>query len=210
MTASNGPPGGSIGVRLTGTGGGTTVVVPPRVGVTPGACQIDVAVTSDTPGTLPNSTTGVTANVGVIVTGNPSNVANLTVNAAAPVIVKAFLTPSIPVGGVSRMRFTITNPNSIPLTGMSFTDGLTNMQLANPPNVGGTCTGVSSTATAGATSFTVTSGDLAGGGSCTVEVDVTSTSVSAGPGWANYASGVTTTQTPVAGSQSNTDRKSVV
>ena len=203
-TWSNGPPGGSIGVRLISTGGGTTIVVPARVGVTPGTCQIDVAVTSDTPGTLPNSTTGVTANVGATVTGTPSNVANLTVNAAAPTITKSFLTASIPVGGVSTMRFTITNPNSIPLTGMSFTDGLTNMQLANPSNVGGTCTGVSTTATAGATSFTVTTGNLSAGASCTVQVDVTSTSVSTGLGWPNFASGVTTTQTPVAGSQSNT------
>lgn len=201
-TWSGGPPNGSIGVRLTGTGGGT--VVPGRVGVTPGTCQIDVQVTSDTPGTLPNSTSGVTANVGATVTGNPSNIANLTVGAAAPTIVKTFLTASIPVGGVSTMRFTISNPNSIPLTGMSFTDGLTNMQLASPPNVGGTCTGVSTTATAGATSFTVTTGNLSASGVCTIQVDVTSTSISSGPGWPNFASGVTTTQTPVAGSQSNT------
>ena len=196
--------GGAIGVRLRGTGAtGPGTVVPALVGGTPGTCTVTVPVTSDTPGVLPNATTGVTANVGPTVTGSPSNVASLTVTAAAPSIVKSFLTPSVPLGGVSRMRFAITNPNNIPLTGLSFTDGLTNIELAGVPNVGGTCTGVSTTASGGAVSFTVTSGTLPASGSCTVEVDVVGTTVSTGLGWPNIASGVTTTQTPVAGSQSN-------
>ena len=199
----SGTQGGAIGVRLSGTGS-TSAVVPARVSATPGTCRIDVPVTSDTPGTLPNSTTGVTANVVTPgVTGSPSNVANLTVNAAAPSISKAFGVPSIPVGGVASMTFTVTNPNSVTLTGMSFTDGLTNMQLAAVPNVRGTCASVSSTASGGNTSFTVTGGDIPGGGSCSVTVDVTSSSVSPALGWPNFASGVTTTQTPTAGSQSN-------
>jgi hypothetical protein len=99
------------------------------------------------------------------------------------------------------MTLVLTNPNAVALTGLSFTDGMTNMALATLPSVGGTCTGVTTTSAGGASSFTVTGGTIPASGSCTITVQVSSSIVGT---WPNQTSGVTTTQTPTAGSQSNT------
>ncbi len=101
-----------------------------------------------------------------------------------PTLTKTFLTNPVAVGGTSTLRFTITNSNTAPLTGIKFTDSLpAGLQVAATPAASTTCGGSPSWApTAGATTLDfgqTTGASLAASSSCTVDVDVTATT--AGP-----------------------------
>jgi uncharacterized repeat protein (TIGR01451 family) len=164
-------------------------------------------------GTLSAAATGTltnTANVALpfafLVDATPANNSatdNTTIN-QNPGIAKAFAPATISAGGISTLTFTLSNTNAAALSGISFTDtypsGVVN---ATPLTVGGSCAGVTHTATAGGTTFNVTGGTIPGGapGTCTITVQVTS---SASGTYNNTASGVLTTQTSVAGAPSNT------
>ena len=104
--------------------------------------------------------------------------------AQLPTITKTFLTNPIAVGGTATLRFTLTNPNTAPLTGAKFTDALpAGLQVAASPSASTTCTGSPTWAPApGDTtlSFGQTTGAvLPASGSCTVSANVTATT--AGP-----------------------------
>ncbi|MBK6980973.1 MAG: DUF11 domain-containing protein [Betaproteobacteria bacterium] len=164
-----------------------------------GSCTISFSVTSSTVGNQANVTSGVAT--AVLPRGPASNNATLSV-LARPTIAKGFAPSTIAPGGVSTLTFTIANAGPLPLTGMAFTDtypaGLVN---ASPLAVGGTCTGVTTTAAAGGGSFNVTGGNLPATASCTITVSVTAASVGS---YANTASSVATTQTGGGGTGSNT------
>lgn len=96
---------------------------------------------------------------------------------------KSFNPISISSGGVSRLSVTVYNPNSFQLTNGAWSDNLVGVQpgisIANPVNMTNTCGGTV-TAVAGTTSLSLTGGTVppqvgATPGSCTVEIDVTST-----------------------------------
>jgi LPXTG-site transpeptidase (sortase) family protein len=96
---------------------------------------------------------------------------------------KSFTPISIMPGEVSRLSVTIFNPNVFPLTNASWADNLISVQqglvLANPPNANNTCGGTVQ-ANAGGTSLSLSGGIVPAQtgtdpGSCTVSVDVTST-----------------------------------
>lgn len=96
---------------------------------------------------------------------------------------KSFTPLSIDQGGTSRLQVTVFNPNNFPLLNASWTDNLTSVQpgiqIANPPNVSNGCGG-SVTAAPGATVLSLSGGTVpaqtaAAPGSCSVSVDVTST-----------------------------------
>ncbi|MBN7136850.1 hypothetical protein A7A76_19085 [Lysobacter enzymogenes] len=101
-----------------------------------------------------------------------------------PSVTKAVDIPSNYVGQVKRLTFTITNTNGDngPKVGWGFTDTLpANVVLAPTPNATTTCgAGTTLSATAGAGTFTVSGGNLAGGTpgaaatTCTVSVNVVS------------------------------------
>src|SRR5215207_441215 len=95
---------------------------------------------------------------------------------------KSFSPISIAAGGVSRLRVTIFNPNAFQLTAAAWTDNLTGVQpgllIANPVNLSNTCGG-SVTAAPGGTTLSLRGGTVpaqvgATPGSCTVSIDVTS------------------------------------
>jgi len=122
-----------------------------------------------------------------------------------PTIAKAFSPTTIQQNQNSTITFTLTNRNSVALTGISFTDtypaGLVN---ATPLTVGGACAGVTTTAVAGGGTFNVTGGTIPAGapGSCTITVVVTSGTAGT---YNNTTSGVTSAQTSDgAGPASNT------
>lgn len=158
------------------------------------SCTVTVVVTSGTPGMLPNATSGVSS--AGAATGAVSNTATLTVNAAAPTIVKSFATPSIALGGTSQIDFTITNPNATPLTGAAFSDTLANMFIHATGAATGSCTG------AGTNNFTinqtgllnVTGLTIPASGSCTVSIVVRSNTPGTLP---NFATGVSSNEAPV-------------
>ena len=93
-----------------------------------------------------------------------------------PSVVKSFSPNPIVPGGTSTLSIAVTNPaaNTVALTGVSFTDTLTGMQVAATPNV--TTTGCGSPTfapAAGATTVSFSGGTVAVGGTCTISVDVT-------------------------------------
>ncbi|HVN52937.1 MAG TPA: hypothetical protein VMT46_01310 [Anaerolineaceae bacterium] len=106
-----------------------------------------------------------------------------------PVIAKAFSPASIPTGGTSALRFTLTNPtgNTVSLTGVGFSDtfpaGLSVASLPITPQCGGT---VSSTTN----SISLSGGTIAPNNSCTVAVSVTA---AAGGSYPNTSGAVTST-----------------
>ncbi len=110
-----------------------------------------------------------------------------------PQIAKAFAPSTVAVNVSSTLTFTLTNRNTTALTNLAFTDsypaGLVN---ATPLVVGGTCTGVTTTAVAGGATFNVTSGNVPAGspGSCTITVAVRS---GAAGSYANTSSGASGT-----------------
>ena len=123
-----------------------------------------------------------------------------------PTLTKTFSSNPVAVGSVSRLVFTLTNVENIPLTGVTFTDALpAGLQVAGTPNATTTCFSAINpnptwAPTAGATTHTF--GSPNGGtiparvgstnGTCTVEVNIVATT--AGP-HQNVSGFVYTTQT---------------
>ena len=168
-------------------------------------CTLTFTVNSVQIGTNPNATSGVST--ALLPQGPPSNTANLTV-VTKPTIAKSFSPAAMQVGGTSTMVLTIDNPSTIPLTGISFTDTYpVNVTNATPLVVSGSCTGVTTTATAGGNTFNVTAGSVPASTTCTITVLVTSAVIGS---YNNTTSGVATTQTGTAGAVSNTAVLNVV
>ena len=164
-----------------------------------GTCTVTFNVTGATIGSQTNTTSGVTTTL-TPTAGSGSNTAGLTVNYATPTVAKAFSPTSIQSGGTSVVTITITNPNTLALSGGGFTDTLTGMSAAGG-NVTGSCGASPSSLSAGTTAPTFSGIGVSASNTCTVVFSVTSTSIGSQP---NATSGVTTTQTSTAGSVSNT------
>lgn len=155
---------GAVGLRLTGG----------ALATPGGSCSFSVAVTAATAGSYDNTSSGVRSSLGTA--GPVSNTANLRV-LAPPAPGKAFSSPVIGRGQISRLIITLTNPNPVAITGAGFTDAYpVNVVNASSPNVGGTCGGTLS-AVAGGGSLALAGGIIPASGSCTAEVDVTSDTV---------------------------------
>jgi hypothetical protein len=101
--------------------------------------------------------------------------ADLTVE-PPPVFSKAFTPETITNGGTSTLTFTIDNgASALAATGLAFIDNLPDgLVVATPPNISTTCTGGSLTATAGSSTITYSGGSVPAGASCTIQVDVSS------------------------------------
>lgn len=171
-----------------------------------GSCTITFDVTSTEPGVWPNQTSGVTTTQ-TPVAGAASSPVNLTV-LAAPTIGKSFSPSTIQAGGPSTVTLTLNNSNTtMALNNASFTDTLTNMSAAGGA-VTNTCGAITpSSLSAGATNLSFSGITIPQNGSCTVTFGVKSSTGGVQP---NTTSGVTTTQTPVAGSASNTATLTVI
>lgn len=196
LVNSTGVVGGTCtGVTTTATAGGGSFNVTGGTipGGAPGSCTITVDVTGPV-GTYNNTSGGVTSNETPDGPGAGSNTATLDIR-NRPTIAKAFSPTVITPGGTSTITFTLSNNNPTAATGIAFTDtypaGLVNTA---PLVTGGTCTGVTTSATAGGSTFNVTAGSIPGGapGTCTITVQVTAAS---GGAYDNTTSGVTSTQT---------------
>jgi uncharacterized repeat protein (TIGR01451 family) len=212
-------PGGAAGGTCAGASGnsfsaGATALAFTGLTVPTGAtgCTVTVTVTSSVSGDNLNTASGVASNE--TPTAGAGATATLTV-LSPPVIAKAF-SPSVILStgalasSFSTLTFTLTNPNpATALTGIAFTDALSQMAVAATPTVVNGCGGTPSMA-AGATSVSLSGVTLAGGASCTVKVRISSAALSPAAGWPNTTSGATSTQTPLAGAVSNTDYLTVL
>ena len=149
-----------------------------------GSCLVKVNVKAPTAGTYNNTTNAVSsANAG---TGVVSNTAPLVVSSVvAPSIAKDFSPSPIAVGGTSTLTFTVTNPNpTTALTGVAFGDTFPTspgaMTVAATPAATTTGCGTPTFApAANATSLAFSAGTIAGGGTCTVKVNITVNAVGA-------------------------------
>jgi hypothetical protein len=120
---------------------------------------------------------------------------------SAPTIAKDFAPTSIQLASTSAVTLTLSNSNGNPLTAAAFADTLTNMTAVGG-SVTGTCAGTTPNAlVAGATALAFSGITIPASGSCTVIFSVTSNSMGTYP---NTTSGVSATETPVAGAPSNT------
>jgi hypothetical protein len=190
---STGISGQTVSFTLNGNSAGSAVTDASGV-----ASLTNVSLTGINAGTYPTGVGATFAGTSTYVAS--SSAAVLTVY-ALPTIAKAFGPTSILTGGTSTVTLTLTNPAAVgALINASFTDTLTNMSAVGGA-AGGTCTGASSnTISAGATSLSFTGITIPDNGNCTVTFDVTSSTAGSHP---NQTSGVTTTQTPAAGTASN-------
>ena len=184
---------------------GQTALAFNGINIPAAGCTITFTVSSNVAGSNQNTTSGVST--ALLPIGPPSNSATLTV-VQKPAIAKAFIPASITPGSIGSMQLTVTNPNTTPLTGISFTDSYpANLVNATPLTVGGSCSGIVTTATAGGSTFNVTSGTVPALSTCTITVPVTSATAGT---YNNTASGVATTETGSAGAASNTATLNVV
>ena len=215
---------GSFTDTLTGMSVGATAVGGTCTGTTPSSlsvgqtslsftginvpaagCTVTFTVTSASAGAQTNTTSGVTT--ALLPAGAPSNTASLAVT-APPTIATSFTPSTIQIGGTALVTFTLVNGDSIPLTGASFSDTLTNMQVAAAGAAGGTCTGASSNSfvlnQTGALSFSGLTVPPGAGG-CTVTLAVTATAVSPAAGYPNTTTGLSSIEAAT-GPVSNTAR----
>jgi hypothetical protein len=177
------PPGLVISIPngLTGScDGGTIIAIPgtnfislTNATLAPSSsCTFSINVKGVYAGTKHNTTSQVISKNGG--TGGPAS-ASIDV-VAPPSIAKDFDPDRIDQGEKSVLTFTIVNPydNAVALTGVAFTDNLpTNITVATPNGLTGSCGGGTITATAGSGSITLTGGTIPAHSSCTFRVKVT-------------------------------------
>jgi uncharacterized repeat protein (TIGR01451 family) len=133
-------------------------------------CLIQVNVRATSAGTKTNTTSELTTAEGL--TGTAA-IASLTV-VGPPTLTKAFAPSTVPVGGTTRLTFTLTNPNpTVGLSRITFSDPFPGgLAVAANPSVINTCGGVPSVGPF-ALAVAYANASLPPGGSCTFSVNVT-------------------------------------
>lgn len=165
-----------------------------------GTCTVDVNVTARYSGLYQNTSGQVVGDTG---TGNR---ASDTLRVMAPIVVdKDFVTNPVATATATVLRITLTNPNSIAVTGATLTDTYpTGLVNTASPSSATTCGGAPTlTAAAGGTSLTVggTGATIPANSSCTVTVNVQAAS---GGSYTNSTGPVSTTNAGTAPSASST------
>ena len=159
------------GGSVAATGGGTSLALSGATIPAGGSCTVTANVTSATAGTYVNST-------GAVTTGNAGSAAAATgtlVVMAPPGAGKLFTPNQIPIGGSTTLSVTLTNPNSVAVSGATFTDSYpANMVNTPAPGATNSCGGTVTAAVNGS-SLALSGGTIPAGGSCTVTVNVTIT-----------------------------------
>ena len=153
------------------------------------SCTARIDVTAALPGVYLNVTGYISTRESGINTGaGGSASATLTV-LDTPGFIKHFSPNPIYAGQTSTLTFTLTNPNAVALAGAAFTDTLpAGMQVASTPNASSTCGGTFAPI-AGATALSFSGGTIPANGQCTIQVDVTASSIGT---YVNTSSSLTT------------------
>ncbi len=147
--------------------------------------QITLNVPTSASGTITNTATVAASNSTTDPNANNNSATATTDVLPATSLTKAFNPTTIAPGGTTTLTFTLTNPPNRPSQVVSFVDTLpSKLQIAAVPNVVNTCTGGSITATAGGSSFSVSSATVpastASASTCTISVDVTNVAQQSG------------------------------
>ena len=135
------------------------------------SCTVQADVVGNAVGAHVNVTGDLTSSSGNSGTASDT----LTVN-PQPGFSKSFAPNPIIIGGTSTLTFTIDNTGStVDATGLDFIDNLpTAVTVATPPNAITTCTGGTLTAVSGTSVMSYTGGTVTAASSCTISVDVAS------------------------------------
>jgi uncharacterized repeat protein (TIGR01451 family) len=163
------------GGTLSAPDGGLTISYSGGQVAANSTCTISVNVTSSTVGMHTNTSGDLTSDAG---NSGPAT-GTLTVNAALPGFIKSFAPSLITPGSTSLLTLTVDNTaNAAPVANLDFTDNLpTGMVIATPANASTDCSSGTLTAVAGTSTITYTGGSVVAGTSCTVQVDVTSSTL---------------------------------
>jgi LPXTG-site transpeptidase (sortase) family protein len=156
---------------------GTGAEIPAGTVTVPGTCTVSVPVRIATAGTYTNT-------VPVNAIDTEEDITNLNPDSEAIVVYptglgmtgsKTFSDDFVLAGNSTRLRITLNAPADTAISNLSVTDNLpTNMVISNIPPASTTCGGTL-TATTGASSISLSGGSITQGGSCRIDVYVTST-----------------------------------
>ena len=164
---------GSCGGGAITAAAGTSLVSLTGATIQPGgSCTFVLSVTGTSAGGKTNVTGNVTSNEG----GNGGTATASLAIVAPPSISKAFALPGIPINGVVALTFTITNPsaNTVPLTGVAFSDVLPAALVVSTPNgQTGACDGGTIVAIPGAGVISLSGATIGVGVSCTFSINIT-------------------------------------
>ena len=159
--------------RVSMTGGS----LPPASNGVASICIAEIDVLAAAAGSYLNTIPigNVTGTVGGGPVSNPEP-ASATLQARDPVgITKAFSPTAVGLGAPTTVTITLTNPNTVPLTGAVLSDALpANLSVALTPNASTTCVGGTVTAPASATTVVLTGGTIPASGSCLIRFDALS------------------------------------
>lgn len=178
VVAANPAIGGTCTGAVTATAGGNTVTYANGASIQAGGCTITVDVTSATAGSYTN--TIAAAGLSTVEAGGnptPTNAGLVVRSPGEPTVQKTFAPTTINPGSVSRLTITLGNPNATAATlTADLVDNLpANVLVAATPAIGGTCTGAKEATAGGASVMYKAPGTIPANGSCTIEVNVTST-----------------------------------
>lgn len=176
-TCTGGTVGGTAGTITLSLG----ALIPPGTSANPGSCTIQTDVTAAASGIYTNDLPA-----GALSTNAGSNAASaqavLTVSQyTPPTVSKAFGTTQIGIGMATTLTLTLTNTNSVAATlTANLDDNLpTNLVVASPNGLTGTCTLGSVTATPGTNLIRYATAASIPPGGCTIVVNVSSASAAA-------------------------------
>ncbi len=170
------------GTQLISMSGGT---IPAQVGAVPGICTINVDVVGKGAAATYTNTiaianvSGTLHSTGTLVTNPAAVTAQLKILAITIGVVKGFGPLTVFGGSASTLTVKLTNPNTVALSGIAFTDNLPQsspgrgMTIANPPALNVGACGGSISAVPGATSFSFSGGSLAASANCSLTLSVT-------------------------------------
>jgi uncharacterized repeat protein (TIGR01451 family) len=186
--AATPPPTTTCGSTINAPSGATSIVVTGGTIPGPGSCTIVIPVAIGPTVSTGNHTNTIAT--GAIITDQGSNTSPITATtnvAAALTLAKSFAPTTVFAGQDSLLTITVTRgANAQAIGNITFTDNLpASHTVSLTPNANTTCAGGTVAATAGATSVSLSGGNLAvgtGGAatSCTVTVDITTPTGSAG------------------------------
>ncbi len=140
------------------------------------SCTVQVDVTAATPGNYTNVSGDLTSSQGNSGTASDTLVVD---PASAPGFSKSFAPASIVQGNISTLTFTIDNTASpLAANSVDFADVMpAGLTIATPANITNTCNGGTLTAVSGNGNLSYRSGSVSANASCTIAVDVTSTTL---------------------------------
>ncbi|MBK1644967.1 hypothetical protein CKO25_09955, partial [Thiocapsa imhoffii] len=168
---------------VTATAGSNSITYADGAEIPAGGCTITVAVTSNTGGSYTNSIPAGALETNGGTNLNPATAGLVVQTPTPPTVGKAFAPNTINPGGVARLTISLGNANAGAITlSADLVDTLpTGVTIADPANIGGTCTVGSITATAGSGTITYASGAEIPSGGCTIAVDVTASDSTGSP-----------------------------